>query len=467
VLRAALAGFCASLVCAGAAAQTAVSVRAETAEVSEGQSGAFVFALSASSSGATLAFYRVAASSTATAADYGGRLAGVGVVEFQAGVSSARIAFDALNDGVVDDGETLVVELVGVPGGAMPGTPSMATVTLRDHARSVTITGPARIPEGGTARYALGLAGWTAPTGGLELLYRIVGTGSGRTAAVDFTHSLSGSVHIAAGGATGGIAVTAAADDLAEGIERFVVEIVEARVAGRAPPQEVATGQRFATEIADLFELSLSGPSGPVAEGETARFAIRIAGGALSQRLFLSFRTSLPPGEGDLLRPPGTARGGRELTELPAGQREVLLDYSVLDEGEVEDEERFAVELLSFAGAPQLPGELRLRAGALRAEVVIPANGGVQALLSDRSPAEVTEESGERIVFSVQIRGEVLMGGVSLHFRTRGNATVGADYEVQTGGGVSFDVATERGTLVLAAGVRAGEIAVQVLDDGE
>lgn len=467
MLRAALAGFCASLVCAGAAAQTAVSVRAESAEVSEGQSGAFVFALSASSTGATLAFYRVAASSTATAADYGGQLAGVGVVEFRAGVSSARIAFDALNDGVLDDGETLVVELVGAPGGATPGMPAMAAVTLRDHARSLTITGPARITEGGTARYALGLAGWTAPTDGLELRYRIVGMGSSRTAAVDFTHPLSGSVHIAAGGAAGSIAVVAAADDLAEGIERFVVEIVDARVAGRAPAQEVATGQRIATEIADLFELSLSGPSGPVAEGETARFVIRIAGGALTQRLFLSFRTSLPPGEGDLLRPPGTARGGRELTELSAGQREVLLDYSVLDEGEVEDEERFAVELLSFAGAPQLPGQLRLRAGATQAEVVIPANGGVQALLSDRSPAEVTEESGERIVFSVQIRGEVLMGGVSLHFRTRGNATVGTDYEVQTGSGVSFNVATERGTLVLAAGVRAGEIAVQVLDDGE
>lgn len=468
MLRAALAGFCASLVCAGAAAQTAVSVRAESAEVSEGQSGAFVFALSASSSGATLAFYRVAASSTATAADYGGQLASVGVVEFQAGVSSVRLAFDALNDGVIDDGETLVVELAGVPGGATPGMPSMATVTIRDHARSVTLTGPPRIPEGGTARYALGLAGWTAPAGGLELQYRIMGAvGSGHTAAVDFTHPLSGSVHIAAGGAAGSFNVVAAADDLAEGIERFVVEIVGARVAGRAPQQEVATGQRVVTEIADLFELSLSGPSGPVAEGETARFVIRIAGGALSQRLFLGFRTSLPPGEGDLLRPPGTARGGRELTELPAGQREVLLDYSVLDEGEVEDEERFAVELLSFAGAPQLPGELRLRAGALRAEVVIPANGGVQALLSGRSPAEVTEESGEQIVFSVQIRGEALMGGVSLHFRTRGNATVGTDYEVQTGGGVSFDVAMERGTLVLAAGARAGEIAVQVLDDSE
>jgi len=382
-------------------------------------------------------------------------------------VSSVRIEFDALNDGVVDGGETLVVELVGAPGGATPGMPAAATVTLNDHARSLTLTGPARITEGGTARYALGLAGWTAPAGGLELRYRVVGTGSGQISAVDFTHPLSGSAHIAAGGAAGSITVVAAADDLAEGIERFVVEIVEARVAGRAPQEEVATGQRIAAEIADLFELSLRGPSAPVAEGETARFVIRIAGGALSQRLFLSFRTSLPPGAGDLLRPPGTARGGRELTELPAGQREVLLDYSVLDEGEVEDEERFAVELLSFAGAPQLPGTLRLRAGAVRAEAVIPANGGVLALLSGRSPAEVAEESGARIVFSLQLRGEALTGGVSLHFRTRGNATVGTDYEVSTGSGLSFDVATERGTLVLDAGARTGEIAVQVLDDAE
>ncbi|MDD9827675.1 MAG: hypothetical protein OXU92_04740 [Deltaproteobacteria bacterium] len=465
MLRAALAVFCVSLACAGAAAQTAVSVRAESAAVSEGQSGAFVFALSASSTGTTLAFYRIAASSTASAEDFGGRLADVGVVEFQAGVSSVRIAFDALNDGVVDDGEVLVVELVGVPGGAALGMPATAQVTLNDHARSVTITGPARITEGATARYALGLAGWTAPAGGLELRYRIVGTGSRRTAAGDFAHPLSGSVHIAAGGAAGSIRVVAATDDLAEGIERFVVEIVEARVAGVAPPEEVATGQRFATEIADLFELSLSGPAAPVAEGETARFAIRIAGGALTQRLFLSFRTSLPPGEGDLSRPPGTARGGRELAELPAGQREVLLDYSVLDEGEVEDEERFVVELLSFAGAPQLPGALRL--GTVRAEAVIPANGGVLALLSGRTPGEVAEESGARIVFSVQLRGEALMGGVSLHFRTRGNATAGTDYEVLSEGGASFDVAMERGTLVLAAGVRAGEIAVRVLDDGD
>ena len=283
-----------------------------------------------------------------------------GTLTIAANDTTETITVAVLDDGIVEgDDETFKVTLSGANGATLADREGVGTIE-DDDAEEPPLGDPTLRIEDVTVAEDEGPAEFTvtlseASTGAVTVEYRTANVTA--TAGFDYAET-SGTLTIAANNTTATIAVEVLNDGDAEGTERFTVELSGASGATIVDGEGVGTITDDDTVVPPPpppppLLPSLSIGNAIVTEGPTARaeFTVTLSE-ASGQEVTVDYETS-----------DATALAGSDYTaasgtvRITAGDSTGTITVAVLDDGVVEGNETFTVELSGASGATIVDGE--------------------------------------------------------------------------------------------------------------
>ena len=386
-----------------------VTVAADAAMVTEGADAAFTLTRAGDASEALTVSFAVT--------DGGAVLTGTAPtdVTFQAGMDTARVTLATEDDGA-DEADAAVTLTVQSDPAWNLGTPSAATVTVRDdeHPAVTVATDTATITEGGDAVFTLTRTLFTAAE--LEVTVAVTETGAVLTGAAPV------SVRFGAGDATATLRLGTDDDDADEPETTVTVALADGADYDLGDPSQAAVTVRDD----DLPVVTVAAESEQVVEeGGDVAFLLTRTAGDLSAALTV----------GVLFKRPGqeASSGSNRF-----GPGDATLRLGGFPAENVEADDTFVMTLQPGAG---------YRLGAPSAATVTVRDDDATPSVSIAAAEAVVE--GGTLAFPVMLSGPY-HSAITVRYTLAGTAAVGDDYTDDGAGTVTFAPRTTEQTIRLA-----------------
>ena len=394
---------------------TTISISATTPAAAEpGTDGEFTIQLDGAKvapPGGITVTYAVDASSSATSvADYA---ALSGTATILAGTGSITVPVTVADDSIVEESETVGVNLstenhVGTTIAASPNDAATVTISDDDNTTvSISATDPTATEPGDNGEFTIQLAGGkVAPTGGITVAYAIDGATTA-TSGTDYV-ALSGTATITGAASSVTIPVTVVNDDVVEGDETLIIDLVSTDHSGvgiAASPNDT-DAVTISDEDSATFAISDAPAGNEDNVGTVARTFFVTLTGDVDQSVTIDFATA--DGSATVA---DTDYAANANTLTFAGTNGESIQVDVLSNGDtkVEADETFAVNLSNV----QANGK----------NVTIADAQGIGTIINDDAAtltiADVSqdENSSGTMTFTVELSNTV-QGGVSVDFAT-------------------------------------------------
>ena len=346
-----------------------------------------------------------------------------GTLTFAPGVANQPVSVTLLDDDLDEPAESFAVVLSSATDATVDRARAAGTILDDDGAPQLSVRG-ASGPEGGTAAFAVTLAGSTS----LAVTVSYATSDGTAVAGVDY-RAASGTLTFAPGDASATVAVALLADGVDEPEETFALELASAANATLA-----VAGAAGVIEDADAPPaLSVADARG--AEGGTAAFAVTLAG-STSLAVTVAYATS----DGTAVAGGDYVAASGALTFAP-GDAAATVVVRLLADGVDEPEETFALQLSAAANATLAVASA---AGAIGDADPPPA----------LSVADARGAEGGAAAFAVTIAGSTSRAVTVGYATADGTAVAGVDYEAASG------------ALTFAPGDAAATVSVALLADG-
>ena len=462
----------------------AVSIAGPEDPVAEGRDAEFTVTVAGTTTMAVTVNYTVGASGdgAATPGDLSdGETAPMALTSFPSDVSltipagtneSKTITLPVFDDAVSEGPETFTVTLESPRGGGdgvrprldMASTTATATIAASDAPGDVSIAGPRDpVAEGSDAAFTVTVAGTTTMAVTVNYTVRASGDGaatpgdlsSGGTTPTALTSFPSDvSLTIPAGtNESATITLPVFDDTVSEGPETLTVTLKSPRGGGGGvrPRLDMASTSATATirgsdRIEGLDLIQMSADPGVVSEGETASFKVTLRGDTPTQQLDLERRIVSLEREGANVAETGDFEPGTPLVaplSFAAGQTSGTFAIKIAEDGVVEGDEQFTVEVATEAGSARVASDLL-------ATTIEDDDVGIAI----RAISEMVSE-GSTAIFVLTRTGD-LGPDVTVAYTVEESEEIdAADYEDQSGGSVS-----------LLAGQTTAEIRISIRSDG-
>ena len=265
-----------------------------------------------------------------------------GRVTVAGGSTSATFTVQVTDASNGEASETFTVRLTrsNAPAGVEPPSDT-ATATIRDNDLALLPIEDVTVTEGGQANILVRLE--RALQEPVRIGYRTAGSA---IAGEDYTFSVpvigdlplpQGAIEVPANVQQGVVTVTALDDALAEGDERFTVTLTTVPTDGSAP---VPLGQAMVTiEDNDVLSVSVTAPK-TVAEGDIARFTVRVGGGESTAPVEVSYSLG-----GTAKAPADYSAPSPTMVSIPAGQQTATIAIQTKADKVLEPDETLVVTL--------------------------------------------------------------------------------------------------------------------------
>ena len=275
-----------------------------------------------------------------------------GRVTVAGGSTEATFTVEVNDDNNGEASETFTVNLElssGAPAGVEPPR-GMATATIRDNDLALEPIDAVTVTEGGQANIVLTLERPLQEP--VMIGYSTAGSADARD---DYTFSVPvvgklplprGAIEVPAGLRQGMVTVSAVDDSLAEGDEQIIVTLTTVPTDGSTP---ALLGQAMVTiEDNDELSVSVTAPK-TVAEGDIARFTVRVGGATSTGRVDVSYSVG-----GTAKAPADYSAPSPTMVSIPAGQETATIAIRTKADKVLEPDETLVVTL---TGATTTAGE--------------------------------------------------------------------------------------------------------------
>ena len=369
-----------------------------------------------------------------------------GTLTFADGVTSQAFSVPVLDDTDYEGNESFTVQLSNATGGATPGSPSLATVTIQEN----DPTPPAGSLQLSGATYSV------AENGGSVLLTVTRSGGSFGTVTVDYAtvdgsaaagsdySATSGTLSLAGGVTSASFPVAVLDDAVYEGNESFAVVLSNPTgSASLGSPWSAAVVINENDAVPPAGSLHFSGASYTIAEnGGSVLLTVTRSGGSFGA-VSVSYSTS------DLSATAGLDYSAASGTlNFANGEISRSFNVGIIDDLVYEGDETFAVTLANPTGSATL-GAPSLATVTITENEATPPAGSLRF-----SGATYTVGEGGASVLLTVARINGSFGAVSVDYASAdGTATTGSDYSAATG------------TLNFGNGVTSRTISVPILED--
>ena len=407
------------------------TVSAGTTSVEEGDMAVFPVAVSGGTSTAEVVVRYAVSGGTSTAEAGDDYTAPTGILTLAAGAANGTISIATRDDGVLDPGEWLEVELnSATTGGRAVMVAGTVMTTITDPGTvMVSVEGPAateeapdgQVPEGEAAVFTVRLSGTVAATVsvGYDTEDGTAKSGTGNDG--NDYEAASGVLTFSASGALAqSVTVATHPDDLSEGAETFAVVLTDTGLPDGVSFRNTRAEATIADdETAVSRSVSIAAPA-PVREGAAAAFTVRLSGAA-TDPVTVAYATA-----------DGTAESGKDyeetsgtLTFSPGGALDQTVTVATHQDDVREVPETFAVTLTEES----LPAGVSL--GNREAVATITDDDEASPELSI---ADVTVDEGAgRAAFTVSLRPSSGQTVTVSYVTADGTATAGSDYTAASG----------------------------------
>ena len=349
---------------------------------------------------------------------------------------AVRIHQDDLNEG----DETFQFELSNAANAALTGGGSTLAVTrtiVDDDVLAAAVTDVAKnVTEGDSAEFTVTVTGGTS-TASVEVAYTVGGTA---TAGSDYT-APSGTLTIAAGAATGTIAIATLTDQALDAGETLEVRLVSASTATRIVVIDATAAAT--TSIVDAGAVTISVADVTVAEGTTASFKVTLSE-SVADPVEVTYETASGTGAGDAEAGADYPVTSGTLTFSQGGSLEQTIRVPTTQDNLNEASEIFKVTL----EGPDLPAGVVL--GDAEATGTITDDDPLRVTL--RAEAQNVDE-GQAASFTVTVRDNTSTADVVVDYTVAGTAEQDVDYTAPDG------------SLTIRQGKSSGTIAIATLTD--
>ncbi len=422
-----------------------VSLRADTAQTSEGTPASFTVSLSQPATAATTVTINVASGPADTAiagADYS---AGSYTVELPAGQTSASFTVATAQDDIVESPETFsaVISSATNPNGpvAINATPATATIidTTDTPKVSLNVVAPGEATEGSPVSFQVTLT--NAVTSDTRVTVNVASlSGDSATAGTDYTGG-SVTVTILAGQTSATFNVPTLTDNIFEGHESFSAAITSA--SNSTGPITVDTTAVQGVILDGTNAPVLSIVTTPAQEGQPVNIEVKLSGPASSDTT-VTLTLGAP---GDSATPGADYTATTITVVIPAGQTSINVPVATANDDLFEGTETFSVNIDSVSNSAgtisysSLPTPANITDVADTPTVVLSANNNGQ--VDEGSPASFTVTLSNLSKFDTVVTLNT----------SNGSATAGSDY---SGGPI---------TVTIPAGQKSASFNVATLND--
>ena len=425
-----------------------VNFSTTSASADEDAAGNIIFTISCLSTDTTLDSIMVTydiTNGSAGGGDYTDTTGGSVVIP--AGSTSAQIVIDPTPDNIVELNETFdltLTDAVGAPSGTnYLGTTVNATGTITDNDTATVSIDDVAVTEGGTASFTVTLSS----AAGVDVTVDAASADGTATLAGGDFGAASSPVTITAGSLTGTVTVPVTDDGIVEPEETFVVNLTNPSGAGLdAGDITLADGTGEAT-ITDNDTATVSIDDVAVTEGGTASFTV-----TLSSAAGVDVTVDAASADGTATLAGGDFGAASSPVTITAGSLTGTVTVPVTDDGIVEPEETFVVNLTNPSGAGLDAGDITLADGTGEATITDNDSASISFVSTSISAAEGSGSA----TFDVRLDTAV-QGGLELAYSTSdGTAVAPGDY-----------TATSSPALVFAGTVgEVQQISVPIANDG-
>ena len=377
------------------------------------------------------------ANGTATTGDYTAKSGTLTFTNAAAGSQTFTVQTteDSIDEGT---GETFTVTISSPSGGGGPapslGTSKSITTTITDDddaPTGITLSAsPNTLGEDDAATSVTVTATLNGDSTRRSATVVTIGTLSGTaTKDTDYTVTSLTSVTIPANSktGTGTLTITPADDSVVEGDETIIIPGSTSTEVGLTVSSATVTltdDDKSTTTPGDKdsAELSISGPSGPVAEGSNAVFTVTLSK-AIAKEVTVAW-SALSTGDGAEGPDLGSTSGTVTFAANSAAGATETITITATDDSLSENSETFTVTLGTVGG--DLSSQVSVKSGASSATATISASDPITVSLS--GPSAHVEE-GDAATFTVSISGGVPSADLTVDYATfDGTATAGSDY---------------------------------------
>ena len=356
------------------------------------------------------------------------------------GVRQRNVAVRIHQDDLDEDDETFQFKLSSASNASLTGGGSTLAVTrtiVDDDVLAAAVTEVAKnVTEGDSAEFTVTVTGGTS-TASVEVAYTVGGTA---TAGSDYT-APSGTLTLAAGAATGTIAIATLTDQALDAGETLEVRLVSASTATRIVVIDATAAAT--TSIVDAGAVTVSVADVTVTEGATASFKVTLSE-SVADPVEVTYETSSGTGAGDAEAGADYPVTGGTLTFSQGGSLEQTIRVPTTQDNLNEASEVFKVTL----EGPDLPAKVVL--GDAEATGTITDDDPLRVTL--RAEAQNVAE-GQPASFTVTVRDNTSTSDVVVDYTVAGTAEQDVDY------------AAPSGSLTIRQGKSSGTIAIATLTD--
>ena len=356
------------------------------------------------------------------------------------GVRQRNLAVRIHQDDLDEDDETFQLKLGNATNATLSGGGSTLAVTrtiVDDDVLKAAVTEVAKnVTEGNPAKFAVDVTGGTS-TASVVVAYTVGGTA---TAGSDYT-APSGTLMIAAGAATGTIAIATLTDQALDAGETLEVRLVSASTATRIVVIDAT--KAATTSIVDAGAVTVSVADVTVTEGTTASFKVTLSE-SVADPVEVTYETSSGTGTGDAEVGADYPVTSGTLTFSQGGSLEQTIRVPTTQDNLNEASEVFKVTL----EGPDLPAGVVL--GDAEATGTITDDDPLRVTL--RAEAQNVDE-GQPASFTVTVRDNTSTADVVVDYSVAGTAEQDVDYTAPNG------------SLTIRQGKSSGTIAITTLTD--
>ena len=424
-------------------------VTADAETVAEGESASFPVAMSGGTSTAEVVVSYTVSGTAEADVDYkepSGKLA------LAAGAASGTITIATLDEGVLDPGETLTVELnsATTDGRTVTVAGTGKTTIMDSGAVTVAVAGPAAVTEGETASFTVSLSGAVAEP--VEVAYATEDGTAKSGAEGDYT-AASGTLTFSPGALEQTIEVTTIDDELDEAAETFAVVLTAPNLPAGVSV-ETARAEAAITDGDPLPELTIGDVTVTEgADGETTGAEFTVSLSPVSGReVTVAWATA----DGTAASPGDYAEASGTLT-FAAGETERTLSVAVAGDDLNEADETFTVSLSAPTdGETELPLYARLtESGGTATGTITDDDDPPELTIADVTVSEGTGGGTTNAEFTVNLSAASGLDVTVGYATAEGTAESGADNDYEEASG----------TLTFSPGERQQSVTVAIHRD--
>ncbi len=340
------------------------------------------------------------------------------------GSRSGLLRITPVDDGTVESTETIIVQAAAT--GLTETGAKSATINLLDDDEvpqtvRLSITGPSPINEGGGAQSYTVAA---RPQGGgldseLVLTFDLEGTATETT---DYTHTLPATLTIPAHQEVASVAftITPVDDAVVEVDETIIVDATSATTLGIVETSAITLSDAAEGDPADTATISISGPTGEVAEGDDAEFTVTLSHEVNAE---VTVAWSATPGTASA-SDYGTSTGSVIFSANSAAGTTQTITISARDDKLSETSESFSVTLGMVTG--DLAGRVSVSASAGSASATISESDPITVEVS--GPESVEEGNAATYTVSLSPAGVTPTENLTVNYATSHGTATAADY---------------------------------------